>query len=116
MAKLKSNVKTNNINFVRICDLSIVPLNQLQTLSKSGYCVVMIKQGVDSNLPDLTDKERKCLKLYTDGFPAKAIAQDVGVSIRTIRQIMVSLRQKFRVNTNIGLVSKIYQMGIDGML
>ena len=116
MAKFKSNVKSNNINPIRVCDLSIVPLNQLQVLSERGYCVVMIKQGIDSNLPDLTDKERKCLKLYTDGFPAKAIAQDVGVSIRTIRQIMVSLRDKFKVDTNHQLISEVYRSGLDNFL
>ncbi|WP_119328384.1 helix-turn-helix transcriptional regulator [Cysteiniphilum halobium] len=116
MAKFKSNVKSNNINPIRVCDLSIVPLNQLQTLSERGYCVVMIKQGKDSLCPELTTKEKECLGFLIRGLPAKAIAQDTGVDERVIRSMLVRIRKKFNVDTNHALVSKVYQMGIDGAL
>jgi DNA-binding CsgD family transcriptional regulator len=109
-------MKTNALNNFRVCDLSIVPLNQLQTLSEQGYCLVMIKQGKDSLCPELTLRERECLKYFLDDLPAKAIANDMKIEADVVRSMLSVIRQKFRVNTNNGLVSKVYQMGIDAML
>ena len=109
-------MKTNALNNFRVCDLSIVPLNQLQILSEQGYCLVMIKQGKDSLCPELTTKEKECLGFLIRGLPAKAIAQDTGVDERVIRSMLVRIRKKFNVDTNHALVSKVYQMGIDATL
>ena len=116
MAKLKSNANVLNIKNIRVCDLSIVPLNQLEKMAKEGYQIPMIKKGMDSNCPHLTDREKECFRYFSDGLNVKKIAEIMALSERRIFNILEKLRDKFQVNTDHWLVAKYYQMGLDNSL
>jgi len=99
MAKTKSSVRANNIKNIRVCDLTIVPLNQLEQMAKEGYQIPMIKQGIYSDSPYLTSREKECLSQFVDGFNVKSIASNFGISERAIALLLQSLREKFEVDT-----------------
>ena len=108
MAKPKS--------ITRACNMVFVPLNQLEKMAKDGCYIPIVKQGVSSDAPHLTDRERECLTHFVDGKNIKTIAQDMDVSERRIQLILESLRSKFSVNTDHWIITRYFQMGLDSAL
>ena len=113
--KIKPVESTKNIQNIRACNILLVPINQLENISKVGCYIPVVKQGVSSETPHLTDREYECLKHYVDGYNTKSIAQKMGLSNRRVQNIMETLRRKFAVNTDHWLVSKYYQLGMDAL-
>ena len=117
MADPKSIPNRSHPQTLRLCDLTLIPLSQLNCHLGAGYCVPVVKPGVDSTLPTLTPRERNCLRSFAlDGLPLKAIAEDMGVTVRTTRQIIATVRRKFQTHTNHALMQKIFVSGLDRFL
>jgi DNA-binding CsgD family transcriptional regulator len=116
MTKDKIAHDTQKINF-RVGNFSIVPPNQVNELSKAGYQFLMIKSGKDSDCPHLTQRERECLKIFVEqDITPKQIAMSMNVNDRHVRVMLADIRKKFNVNTDNGLIRKIFQFGMDSYL
>ena len=113
MTTSKYNASVFNLNSIRTCDISIVPLNQLEKIGTAGCYIPVIKRGVSSEAPQLTERENECLQHYVNGKNIKTIAQAMSVSERRIQLILASLRDKFSVNTDHWIITKYFQMGLD---
>ena len=116
MTTSKYNASVFNLNSIRTCDISIVPLNQLEKIGTTGCYIPVIKRGVSSEAPQLTEREGECLSHLAEGHGVKKIAAIMALSERRIFNILEALRDKFSVSTDHGIVSKYYQMGLDASL
>ena len=85
-------------------------------ITKDGCYIPVLKQGISSDAPHLTDRETECLTHLADGHSVKKIADIMALSERRVFNILEALRNKFGVNTDHWLVSKYYQMGLDASL
>lgn len=107
MAKTKS--------ITRVCNMVFVPLNELEKTTKEGGYIPILKQGVSSDVPHLTNREKECLQQLVKGLNVPAIAIEMCLSERRIWSLLEALRNKFEVNTDHWLVSRYYQLGLDSM-
>ena len=64
----------------------------------------------------LTQREKECLKYLLQDLKIREIAARMVVEDGSIRMMFSSIRKKFAVQTNNGLISTIYQMGLDNLL
>ncbi len=103
-------------NITRACNMVFVPLNELEKTTKDGGYIPVLKRGVSSDAPHLTNREKECLTHFVDGKNIKTIAQLMDVSERRIQLILESLRNKFSVNTDHWIITRYFQMGLDTVL
>lgn len=109
----KYNASVFNLNSIRTCDISIVPLNQLEKIGTAGCYIPVIKRGVSSEAPQLTERENECLQHYVAGLNIRAISQKMEISIRRVRSLLEALKCKFKVDNDHSIVVKYFQMGMD---
>lgn len=100
-------------NITRACNMVFVPLNELEKTAKEGGYIPVLKQGVSSDAPNLTDREYECLQHLVGGLNVPAIAIEMCLSERRIWSLLEALRNKFEVNTDHWIVSRYYQLGMD---
>lgn len=77
--------------------------------------IEMLHQGIRGNLPKIQFSQREleiCLKL-SKGHTAKMIADDLGLSVRTVESYKNSLISKTKVKNTVELIDFIYRNGIN---
>ena len=105
--------KTKNIT--RVCNMVFVPLNELEKTTKAGGYIPVLKRGVSSDAPRLTEREKECLQQLVKGLSVPAIAIEMSLSERRIWSLLEALRNEFEVNTDHWLVSRYHQLGMDAL-
>jgi len=116
MANSKVQYQSNNIN-IRIRDLLVVPYDEIKQVAKDGWQVVMLRNVADSDHPDLTPREKECLKLYIEGNTPKEIAKIMQIkNSQTINTMLSTIRGKFNVTTSNALIVKVFVTGFDAVL
>ena len=63
-----------------------------------------------SSLLKLTKREQEVCRLLMDGSTRAAIADELGIKGRTVRQYLEQLHVKLRVNNRVGLVLRVIQI------
>lgn len=64
----------------------------------------------------LTARERDIAKLAAKGFPAKRVAQQLGISAKTVRNQLVAVYSKLDVANQLELATKAVQLGLTSEL
>lgn len=83
--------------------------------SHDTQLIEMLHQGIRNNLPKIQFSQREleiCLKL-SKGNTAKMIADDLGLSVRTVESYKDSLISKTKVKNTVELIDFIYRNGIN---
>ncbi len=55
----------------------------------------------------LTQREQQCLQFTAQGYSAKSIAQELGISNRTVEEYLTNIKMKFNVRTKQALLRKV---------
>lgn len=77
---------------------------------KAEWLKSKINQTVKSKNNALTDREFECLRYLLEGFSAKEIAREIGISPRTIELHIHSIRQKTGSRTTLQLLAKLLKI------
>ena len=64
------------------------------------------------NVAVLTSKEQAILKLVSDGLTSEQIAEQMCLSLPTIKWYRKKLRAKFEANTSVEMVRKAMKQGL----
>lgn len=84
----------------------ILPLNRRIVLKEMGYAWML----------DLTNEERKMIKLLASGFPASYIARQLHKSHRTVENYIMNIKGKSNCNKKEDLIKKCQEIVSTGLL
>lgn len=73
------------------------------------------RQRVPNPVPDwdpLTERQRQVLRLVANGYRSKAIAEELGVSVKTVESHRAEIMNRLGVNHMAGLVQEAIRMGL----
>jgi len=68
-------------------------------------------QGTQQAFADLTDRERDVLRLVIDGRPNKVIADELGISVRTVEVHRARVFEKMNVKSAVELANLLREQG-----
>lgn len=97
-------------------NISLVPAQKLNDALKNGFYQLMLKLPSESDMPQLTPRERETLKQLMEGKTSKVIADSLSIDARTVRTLLERVRNKFSCQTNIELALKVKTLGGTGYL
>jgi DNA-binding CsgD family transcriptional regulator len=86
---------------------------------KKSYCQTFIKhisksiQHKPTTLPKLDEKERQCLRFLLQEYSNRDIGIQLNCSSSAVEKIIFTLRKKFKVKKNIGLIREAVRYGFD---
>lgn len=63
-----------------------------------------IFDGATSGLESLTERQKQVADLYTDGYSAREIGAQLGISHRTVETHLLNAYRRLRINKNVGLI------------
>lgn len=69
-------------------------------------------QNSNNYSPSLTTREKEVLQLLSQGIKQTAVASELGISERTVRNHIYSINEKLQTNTVVESVIKAIEMGI----
>ncbi|MBX3604433.1 MAG: response regulator transcription factor [Piscinibacter sp.] len=78
-----------------------------QALARSGEAIRarLQREGVQRRLGELTERERDVMRLVIDGRPNKLIADDLGISVRTVEVHRARVFEKMEVRSAVELAN-----------
>ena len=68
---------------------------------------LMPKVNLNLHGTKLTNREKECLRLTVNGYSAKAIANRLGISVRTVEDYLKNIKLKFNVYSKQQLIDKV---------
>jgi hypothetical protein len=86
--------------------------DQAREYLKRGYRFVMLKRPTRSQY-NLNDDQKYCLNLLIKGYPIYSIGYFMGIHKSQVDDMLIDLRIKFACITNCGLVSRMYELGLN---
>ena len=90
-------------------EIFLLPASEVGAHTKENYELLAIRKPVKKIIPEFTNRERLCLKLYTiDCLSIKEIAHKIGVTDRAVRFIFDALRAKILCKNNNEIIAKVY--------
>ena len=66
---------------------------------------ILVKQAVQRNLSELTDRERDVMRLVVEGLPNKLIADQLDISVRTVEVHRARVFDKMQVKSAVELAN-----------
>lgn len=92
--------------FYQAAESLSLPSNRQKLLSKMGLEEVL----------QLTPRELEVLKFLPYGFPARYIADQLGICVRTAENYIASIKSKFACSTKVELIHKAQDIAATGYL
>lgn len=71
-------------------------------------------RGVDTHAGDLTEREQEILQLIASGSSNRELADQLGISVRTVHTHVQNLFKKFDVHDRAALVTQAFRSGLLG--
>lgn len=110
---LEINMTTESFNTTHIEALNIL----LDKVMNADKLKLLIKKGqkdnqIDINIQQLTRREQEVLKLLGHGKSNKEIAEELNLTVNTIKTHSVNIYNKLRVNKRIQAVIKAKELGL----
>lgn len=109
--------KDIEINIKKLEEMKVLFQTLLQPLYDKQYSIVYNKcVRVDENFSLLTDQEKRITKKVLAGTTYVDIAEQLDISINTLKTHMKNIFNKYNVNSKIGLYNKLNTSGVKSIL
>ena len=79
-------------------------------LSEERLAQLILQRALQARLDELTERERDVLRLVAEGRPNKLIADELGISVRTVEVHRARVFEKMEVKSAVELAQKLQKL------
>ena len=83
---------------------------QALTLSHERVAQLNVRRGLTARVQELTERERDVMRLVVEGLPNKRIADELGISVRTVEVHRSRVFEKMDVKSAAALANQLQKM------